>query len=72
MAAQLKKTVKHTIRKEARVEALSATANADGATAVTGSWALDEGDTVSPGTTALSALSVTALDVTGNSGSSAP
>jgi hypothetical protein len=59
------------MRRDARVEALSAV-TVEGATAAEGSWTLDEGDTVSPGTLALSTLSGPVFDGTGNSDSSAP
>lgn len=58
------------MRKDARVEALSAITEVEGATAPEESWALDKGDTSSP-TKALSALSGPAFDVTGSSDSSA-
>lgn len=60
----------YTMRREARVEALSAT-KVEGAAAGGGGCTLDTDGTESPGTTALSATSGTAFDVTGNSDSSA-
>lgn len=58
------------MRREARVEALSAT-TVEGAAAGGGGCTLDTDGTGSPGTTALSVTSGTAFEVTGNSDSSA-
>lgn len=60
----------YTMRREATVEALSAT-TVEGAAAGRGACTVDTDCTASPGTTTLSVTSGTAVEVTGNSDSSA-
>lgn len=64
--------IQHTIRREARVEALSAIAEVEGATDAEASWTLDEGDAESSRLTAISAISGSTFDATGNADSSVP